>query len=221
VDAEVVVGEGRHLLGVARDGVHQLADLTNQQRPAATNGTTATREKTLWRVLYETPARAAEILALNVEDLDLDGRRAPVRSKGGTTEWVCWGSGTAYLLPRLLRLPAGGVRTSGPLFLSQRRPSPARRPAAKDLCPHTGRARLGYDRARILLDRSTSPGNGRPGWDLHHPRHSAATHLGERNFALQLIMAKARHGNPRTAMRYVKPSAEVTELPDIAPPRRG
>ncbi|MEV4018381.1 hypothetical protein AB0J35_48590 [Nonomuraea angiospora] len=29
------------------------------------------REKTLWRMLYETAARAAEILALNVEDLDL------------------------------------------------------------------------------------------------------------------------------------------------------
>lgn len=46
------------------------------------------REKTLWRMLYETAARAAEILALNVEDLDLEHRRAPVRSKGGAVEWV-------------------------------------------------------------------------------------------------------------------------------------
>ncbi|WP_283136041.1 hypothetical protein [Rhizohabitans arisaemae] len=29
-----------------------------------------------------------EILALNVEDLDLDGHRAPIRSKGGAKEWV-------------------------------------------------------------------------------------------------------------------------------------
>ncbi|MEU8110509.1 hypothetical protein AB0C18_43080 [Nonomuraea muscovyensis] len=35
---------------------------------------------------YETAARAAEILALNVEDLDLEHRRAHVRSKGGTLE---------------------------------------------------------------------------------------------------------------------------------------
>jgi hypothetical protein len=38
-------------------------------------------------------------------------------------------------------------------------------------------------------------------------------------------MAKTRHRNPRTAMRYVKPGAEVvaevTELLDITPPRRG
>jgi integrase len=43
------------------------------------------REKTLWRMLYET-ARAGEILALDIEDLDLDGRRAAVTSKGGATE---------------------------------------------------------------------------------------------------------------------------------------
>ena len=41
------------------------------------------REKTLWRMLYETAARASEILALDVEQLDLDNRRAPIRSKGG------------------------------------------------------------------------------------------------------------------------------------------
>ncbi len=183
------------------------------------------REKTLWRMLYETAARASEILALNVEDLDLDGRRAPVRSKGGTTEFVYWGTGTAHLLPRLLRLPDGGSRTAGPLFLAARRPVPARRPGQRDICPHTGRARLGYDRARVLLGAYTSPGDGRPGWDLHQLRHSAATHLGDKKVPLQLIMAKTRHKSPRTAMRYVKPGAEavaeVTELLDITPRRRG
>ena len=173
------------------------------------------REKTLWRMLYETAARANEVLALNVEDLDLDNRRAPIRSKGGETEWVYWGSGTAHLLPRLLRLSDGTSRTSGPLFLSSRRPGSARRPGSVDICPHTGRARLGYDRARILLQSAT-------GWNLHQLRHSAATHLGDKGVPLQLIMAKTRHKSPRTAMRYVNPGpaavAEVTGLLD--PPRR-
>jgi integrase len=40
------------------------------------------REKTLWRMLYETAARASEILALNIEDLDLEQRRAhPVQGR--------------------------------------------------------------------------------------------------------------------------------------------
>ena len=101
------------------------------------------------------------------------------------------------------------------MFLSERRPGPASRPAAKDLCPATGRARLGYDRARILFTRYT-------GWELHQLRHSAATHLGEQGIPLQLIMAKTRHRNPRTAMRYVRPGAEavaeIIGLPE--PPRR-
>lgn len=94
------------------------------------------------------------------------GRRS--RSKGGETEWVYWGTGTAHLLPRLLRLPDGSTRTSGPLFLASRKPVPARRPRASDICPDTGHARLGYDRARILLQNST-------GWQLHQLRHPCAT----------------------------------------------
>jgi len=175
----------------------------------------ALREKTLWRMLYETAARASEILALNVEQLDLENRRAAIRSKGGETEWVYWGTGTAHLLPRLLRLPDGSTRTSGPLFLASRKPVPARRPRASDICPDTGHARLGYDRARILLQSITE-------WQLHQLRHSAATHLGEKSVPLQLIMAKTRHKSPRTAMRYVNPGpaavAQITELLD--PPRR-
>jgi hypothetical protein len=82
-------------------------------------------------------------------------------------------TGTAHLLPRLLRLPDGTPRASGPLFLASRRPVPTRRPAPRDICPHTGRGRLGYDRARILFKKHTG------GLDLHQLRHSAATHLGD------------------------------------------
>ena len=36
------------------------------------------RERTLWRMLYETAARSAEVLALDIEDLDLPNRCARV-----------------------------------------------------------------------------------------------------------------------------------------------
>jgi integrase len=91
----------------------------------------------------------------------------------------------------------------------------ARRPKNTDICPHTGRARLGYDRARILLRQSSE-------LELHQLRHSAATHLGEAKIPLQLIMAKTRHRNPRTAMRYVRPGSEaIAEATSVlAPPSR-
>jgi RNA polymerase sigma factor (sigma-70 family) len=103
------------------------------------------REHTLWRMLHESAAGAAAVLALNIEDLDLEDRRA--RSGRG---WIGWRGQTARLLPELL---AG--RTRGPVFLADRRPAPARSPAEADLCPHTGRGRLSYERAEYLFKQAT------------------------------------------------------------------
>jgi RNA polymerase sigma factor (sigma-70 family) len=105
----------------------------------------ALRERTLWRLLHESAAGVSAVLSLNVEDLDLDDRRGRA---GGT--WVSWRAETARLLPHLV---AG--RTRGPLFLADRRPGPARTPAAADLCPETGRRRLSYERAEYLFKQAT------------------------------------------------------------------
>ncbi len=88
------------------------------------------RETTLWWLLYKTAARANEILALNVEDLDMPRRRAVVIGKGGRAELVGWETKTARLLPRHLQ-----GRTSGPLFTADIAPPPARQPALADLDP--------------------------------------------------------------------------------------
>ncbi len=46
-------------------------------------------------MLYETAARAAEVLALDVGDLDLANRRARVRRKGGAIDVIVWQTSTA------------------------------------------------------------------------------------------------------------------------------
>jgi integrase len=93
------------------------------------------REKTLWRMLYETAARTEEIPGVNIEGLDLAARRCPVEAKGARSkvrrrgqaredfvlETVYWDAGTARLLPRLLR---GSTR--GPVFVAHRRPGPGK-----------------------------------------------------------------------------------------------
>jgi integrase len=103
------------------------------------------RERALWVLLHESGAPVRSVLSLNVEDLDLDDRRALAAGS-----WVSWRSGTARLLPGLL---AG--RRRGPVFLADRRPGPARTPAAADLCPETGRRRLSYERAEYLFKQAT------------------------------------------------------------------
>ncbi len=155
------------------------------------------RERTLWRLLYETAARADEVLRLNIEDLEIPAKRARTRSKGGDVDWLFYGSGSTRLLPRLI---AG--RRAGPVFLSNLRPSPARAPAAGDICPLTGRARLSYRRAAELLVAQT-------GWTLHQFRHSALTHLAEDNVQLPLLMAKSRHRSLRTLQRYARPGPDA------------
>lgn len=172
------------------------------------------RERTLWRMLYETASRASAVLALDVDDLDLPNKRARITQKGGDTIWIHWGSDTAHLLPRLI-----DGRASGPLFLSDRRPGPHRLATtdARDIDQETGMVRLGYDRARILLAKYGD------GLRLHQLRHSAATHLGEANVSTAVIMAKTGHKSLRSVQRYVRPGpaavAEATEL--LSSRRRG
>jgi RNA polymerase sigma factor (sigma-70 family) len=99
------------------------------------------RDRAFWALLADSGAAVTDVLALDVEDLDLAGRRAgPIR----------WSPATSGLLRALV-----GSRASGPLFLTDRRPGPARRPGARDLCPHTGRRRLSYERAEYLFKRAS------------------------------------------------------------------
>jgi integrase len=119
-------------------------------------------------MLYETAARAEEILTLDIEDLHPEFRRARVTSKGGAVEYVHW-AGTARLLPRLLH-----GRTAGPVFLADRRaPAGGRRaPAAEDTCPDSGRGRLSYPRAEYLFKQASAAIDPhKKGWTLHQLRH--------------------------------------------------
>jgi integrase/recombinase XerD len=154
------------------------------------------RERALWRLLYETAARANEILSLDVDDLDLPNKRARVTSKGGATEWVFWQTGAALLLPRLL---AG--RTIGPVFLTDRQPT--RAVPSIDLCPVTGRARLSYRRAAELFAEITN------GWTLHQLRHSALTHAAEDGTNTPILLARSRHASVRSLERYARPGPEA------------
>jgi integrase/recombinase XerD len=172
------------------------------------------REKTLWRLLYDTAARATEILNLDITDLQRPDNRARIVGKGGTIGWVHWQTGTALLLlPRLI-----AARTRGPLFLADRLPT--RAVPVVDRCPDTGRARLSYRRAAELFnqhtralahpdvtDRAALANLG--GWDLHQLRHSALTHEAEDGTNSPTLLARSRHASMRSLERYARPGPDA------------
>lgn len=155
----------------------------------------ALRERTLWRLLYESAARGTEILGLDGGDLDLSNRRARVRRKGGAVDVITWRTATARLLPRLLR-----GRRDGPVFLTERRARLAL--AAADLDP-TGRARLSERRAAELFTVATAGESGGP-WTLHRLRHSALTHAAEDGAATPVLLAYSGHTSVRSLARYAR-----------------
>ena len=86
------------------------------------------------------------VLALDVEDLDLDDRRGPLRAGLGDLArrrrpGCCPSSSRAA--------PVG--RCSWPTGA----PAPAGDPPPADLCPETGRGRLSYERAEYLFKQAT------------------------------------------------------------------
>ena len=157
------------------------------------------RDRALWKLLYATAARADEVLALNVDDLDLKNRQAWVTRKGSHRERIAWDTDTAKVLNRLV-----GHRTRGPVFLTERRGKGIERgivPEA-DLDPDSGHKRLSYDTALHTFREATG------GWTLHDLRHSALTHAAERGVDVTALMAKSGHRDIRSLARYARPSIE-------------
>ncbi|MFE7745122.1 tyrosine-type recombinase/integrase [Nocardia sp. NPDC057455] len=159
------------------------------------------RERVLWHMLYETAARAEELLMLDVPDLDTANRCARVRRKGGAVDVVAWQTGTARLLPRML---AG--RHSGPLFLTDRKAKP--HVAVADIDPGSHRARLSYRRAAELFEHHTAQLPGGP-FTLHQLRHSRLTHAAEDGASTPMLMTLSGHSSVRSLAKYARPSKEA------------
>jgi integrase len=159
------------------------------------------RERVLWRMLYETAARSAEVLRLDVEDLDLANRRTKVTRKGGAADTIVWDTATARLLPRLLK-----GRKHGPVFLTERRSRVELPP--RDVDRDSGKARLSYRRAAEIFEETTAGEHGGP-WTLHQLRHSALTHAAEDGMSAPMMMAMSGHTSVTSLARYARPSVDA------------
>ena len=153
------------------------------------------RERVLWLMMEETAARESELLALDVADLDRAHNRAKVRRKGGDADVVVYQSGTAALIPRLLK-----GRKAGPLFCTSRK-APAGTPRA-DVAPD-GTGRLSARQAQDIFRRETEPYQGGP-YVLHGIRHRALTDAAQQGASTPMLLALSGHRNVKSLAIYAR-----------------
>lgn len=155
------------------------------------------RERCFWSMLYDSAARSAEVLRLDVEDLDLANHRVRVTRKGGGHDVIVWKTRTARLLGNYLE-----GRQSGPVFVTERAAKSDALIGPGDRDEH-GRARLSYERAEALFREHSG------GATLHQLRHSALTHDAEDGASTPLLMTKSGHSSIRSLAKYARPSTEA------------
>ena len=164
-------------------------------------------------MLYETAARAEEILGMDVPHLDLPSKPGRVISKGGTTNWVHWQTGTAVLLPRLLAGRAKARSSWLPASRATRSPlaTCARSPGERG-CLSYRRAAESFEFAARPL---AHPGSSHEeleevyGWTLHQLRHSLLAHEAEDGTSTPMLLARSRHASVRSLERYARPGPEA------------
>ncbi len=153
------------------------------------------REKCLWRLLYETPARRTS--SPSTSRTSTWTTSAPARSPKAVTPSGCISSPAPPACYPASSPDARPAHCSSPIAA----PHP---PATVDVCPVTGKGRLSYERTEYLFKRHPQR-ISRNGLTLQELRHSALTTLVDADGPMPLLMGKSRHKNLRSLQRYVTP----------------
>jgi len=162
------------------------------------------RARALLELLYATGIRCAELVSLDVADVELRDRVVRVLGKGRKERIVPFGQCAAGALESYLAVRPNFHPTSGALFLNAR---------GGRLTDRYVRTILNRRVARIALLRHISP---------HALRHSFATHLLERGADLRAIQELLGHVSLSTTQRYAHVNAaHLMEIYRKTHPRAG
>jgi integrase/recombinase XerC len=166
---------------------HQVERLLDQD-PA---GNHAARDRALLELLYSSGVRVAELVALNLNDLNFADREARVVGKGNKERVILFGETAAEALKRYMHDERGSAKESPePLFLNTRGKRLGVRAVSdvvKNWCRQTG------------LPPDVSP---------HSLRHSFATHLLDGGADLKSVQQLLGHENLATTQIYTKISVD-------------
>ncbi|MGK7346283.1 MAG: tyrosine-type recombinase/integrase [Candidatus Nitrospinota bacterium M3_3B_026] len=167
-------------------------------------GPAEARDRAILEVLYATGARASELAALSVEDVDFGSRFMTVHGKGGKKRIIPFGRAAEQALRDLLDTP------------------PERKSDARGLPVFTN-ARGGRLSVRsihsIVKERARRAGLGRP-VAPHKLRHTFATSLLDNGADLRVIQEMLGHASLSTTQKYTHVGlGRLMEVYDAAHPR--
>ncbi len=144
----------------------------------------AVRARAVLELLYATGVRCAELVSLDLGDLDLEGRSLRVLGKGSRERVVLFGEPARQALRAWLGVRASLRPRSEAVFLNAR---------GGRLTDRSVRALVARRVRQVALERRCSP---------HTLRHSFATHLLTRGADLRSIQELLGHASLSTTQRY-------------------
>jgi integrase/recombinase XerC len=142
------------------------------------------RARAILELLYATGIRCAELVGLDVGEIDLDGRMVRVLGKGRKERIVLFGTNAQQALRSWLATRAGLRPKSDAVFINLR---------GGRLSDRSVRALVSRRVKQVALTRRCSP---------HTLRHSFATHLLARGADLRAIQELLGHASLSTTQRY-------------------
>lgn len=160
------------------------------------------RDDAIMEVLYATGIRVAELVSLDVNDIDFTTRTVKVTGKGNKQRVVPFGKPAAEALDRWIRQGRDGL-------LDQAAPSAAQGSAADRSAVFLGSRgkRINQRQVREVVHRLAREA-GVPDISPHALRHSAATHLLDGGADLREVQEMLGHSSLQTTQRYTHVSME-------------
>ncbi len=159
-----------------------------------TKGWKAQRDGTLIDLILNTGLRVAEVLGLDLADVDLADKHLTVAAKGGETHKVFLNARSRRRLGAYIKQRKKVLAESQALFLSNRR------------------RRLSVRQAQLLVEEWLTTAGIAKRVTVHGLRHTFATHLLERTGNLRTVQEALRHRSIATTVRYThQPSEALTE----------
>jgi integrase/recombinase XerC len=151
------------------------------------------RDRLVLELLYGTGIRVAELVSLDIADLDRNRHVLRVLGKGNKQRTVPFGAPADAALGRWLKIgrPVWATSGSGNALLLGRRGG-----------------RLDQRAARTIVNRHTAPVIGGSGLSPHGLRHTAATHLLDGGADLRAVQELLGHASLATTQIYTHVSVD-------------